>query len=328
MAGAAAGGVDITGCRHAAAELSALAEHRSSLPSDPGVGPCVLWLFVERLMPRRRPSSVREAHLWHGRLGGARFSILPGASTGLAASVVRLERARLEPGAVARSLITWSGETARPGSCSPFEVRRACEVLTTALAALPVKASRELRTRIVGLPVGRQLPVLGIPELERVFSEDQLPAPLPAEDLVLDWQLGQAGWAVCRIADEKSEVRLHLGYCTDALRDLLAETASVIAGRSVTTRFSFDAEPTEYRWLLRAWSDGIEVCIYRFSEFGDPDGSGVLWWRSYQPRLRLASAFADAAERVLDVYGEEGYLRRWMAHQFPVNELRALRRLA
>jgi hypothetical protein len=31
---------------------------------------------------------------------------------------------------------------------------------------------------------------------------------------------------------------------------------------------------------------------------------------------------------VLDVHGEDGYLRRWMLHPFPVNELRVLRRLA
>jgi hypothetical protein len=200
--------------------------------------------------------------------------------------------------------------------------------LEISLAALPVKASRELRSRIVGAYAGRQLPVLGVPEPQRVLTEAHLPAPLPAADLFLDWQLGRAGWADCRISDERSEVGLHFGYCTDALRELLAVTASVVAGRAATARFSFDAEPAEYRWLLRARSDGIEVCIHRFSAFGDPEGSDVLLWRSCQPHVRLASAFADAAQRVLDAHGEDGYLRRWMAHPFPVNELRELRRLA
>jgi hypothetical protein len=279
-------------------------------------------------MPRRRPSSVREAFLWHGRLGGARFRALPGASTGLSAAVVRLERARLEPGAVAKSVVVWRDEFAHAGSRSPYEVHRAREVLELALAALPKKAARELRARIVGAQPGRQLPVLGMPEPPRVMARAQLPAPLPAEDLDLDWHLGQAGSADCRIADERSAVVLHFGYCTDALRDLLSETASVIAGRAGSARFSFDAEPTEYRWTLRALSDGIEVCIHRFGAFGDPDGSGELEWRSCQPRVRLASVFADAAQRVLDAHGEDGYLRRWVAHPFPINELRELRRAA
>lgn len=279
-------------------------------------------------MPRRRPSSLREEFLWHGRLGGARFSVLPGASTGLTACVIRLERARLEPGAVATSLIVWRAEAAHPGSRSPYEAHRAHEVLELALAALPVRGARELRAQIAGAHAGRRLPVIGIPEPPRVMTQVQLPAPLPAESLMVDWHLGHAGWADCRIADERSAVALHFGYCTDALRDLLAEMASVIAGRAATARFSFDAEPTEYRWMLRARSDGIEVCIHRFASFGDPEGSGELVWRSCQPRVRLASLFADAAQRVLDVHGEDGYLRRWVQHPFPVNELRELHRLA
>ncbi|WP_194911543.1 SDR family oxidoreductase [Catenulispora rubra] len=63
--------------------------------------------------------------------------------------------------------------------------------------------------------------------------------------------------------------------------------------------------------------------------FGDPRGSGTLLWRSCQPRIRLASVFADAdaAQRVLDAHGEDGYLRRWVAHPFPADELRELRSL-
>lgn len=51
-------------------------------------------------------------------------------------------------------------------------------------------------------------------------------------------------------------------------------------------------------------------------------------WRSCQPRLRLPSVFASAAQRVLDTHGEDGYLRRWVLHPFPINELRDLQRLA
>jgi hypothetical protein len=207
-------------------------------------------------------------------------------------------------------------------------VHHACVVLKTALATLPVKDARDLRLRIVGARAGRQLPVLGIPSPARVMPQERLPAPLSATDLTVEWHLGHAGSADCEIADERSAVVLHLGYCTDALRDLLAETASVTGGRAAVGRFSFDAEPTEYRWMLRAHRDGIEVCIRRFAAFGDPEWSGELVWRSCQPPARLASVVAGAAQRVLDAHGEDGYRRRWMLHPFPINELRELQRLA
>ena len=144
-------------------------------------------------------------------LGGARFPVLPGASTGLSAAVVRLERARLEPGAVARSVVVWCDEAAHAGSRSPYEVHRAHEVLELALAALPVKAARELRALVVGAHSGRRLPAAGAPEPLRVMAQAQLPAPLPAEDLALDWHLGQAGWADCRRLQQR-RWRQHLGH--------------------------------------------------------------------------------------------------------------------
>lgn len=160
-------------------------------------------------------------------------------------------------------------------------------------------------------------------------SETLFPAPLPAEELFLDWELGHAGWADCRIGDERSELGPHFGYCTNALRDLLVQTASVIAGRAFVARFSFDAEPARFRWELRALPDGIDIRISLASGLGDDaEQGGELLWRSCQPRIRLASIFADAARRVLDAQGEDGYLRRWIEHPFPVKELRELRRLA
>lgn len=158
------------------------------------------------------------------------------------------------------------------------------------------------------------------------MTEAPHPAPLPAEDLFLDWRLGRAGWADCRIGDAASEVLLHFGYCTDALRDVLAGTASVVSGRAATARFSFDAEPTEYRWTLRARPEGVEVCIHRLTVFDDPEYPGELLWRSCPPAARLAAVFAGAAQRVLDAHGEDGYLRRWVAHPFPVDDLRELSR--
>lgn len=242
--------------------------------------------------------------------------------------MVRLERTRLEPGVVATALAVWSEVVAHPGSSSPHDVYRAREILQVTLGGLPAKSAREFRTRIAGLRPGSQLPNLGACEPPHVMTAVRLLAPLPAKGLFLNWELGHAGWADCRIGDETSELSLHFGYCTDALHDLLAETASVIAGRASTARFLFDAEPAEYRWTLRSRADGVDVCIRLRRNFNEEPEDGVLVWRSCQPRIRLASVFADAAQRVLDAHGVDGYLRRWVAHPFPADELRELYRLA
>ncbi|MFB7937764.1 hypothetical protein [Streptomyces sp. NPDC056049] len=145
------------------------------------------------------------------------------------------------------------------------------------------------------------------------------------------WELRGAGWVTYRIDDGVSEHETHIGYCTDALADLLYAMTGLY-GDSSGERFSFDREPMETRWLLRRRGDDVAIDIFEFPDggtsWGSPDETGgTLLWSSTQPRGVLCHAVKEAAEGVLREHGEDGYLEKWMLHPFPVAALQDLRRL-
>ncbi|MEU7293144.1 hypothetical protein AB0A76_08060 [Streptomyces exfoliatus] len=152
-----------------------------------------------------------------------------------------------------------------------------------------------------------------------------------ADDLRFSWELVSAGGATYRIADGVSEHRAHVGYCTDALADLLYAMTGLY-GNSPGERVSFDLEPMEMRWRFRRQGADVVITVHEFPDgatsWGSPDETGgTLSWSSAQPRGVLGHAVMEAAETVLRVHGEAGYLERWMRHPFPVAALQDLRRL-
>ncbi|MFF0480206.1 hypothetical protein [Streptomyces sp. NPDC004435] len=145
------------------------------------------------------------------------------------------------------------------------------------------------------------------------------------------WELRGAGGVTYRIDDGVSEHETLIGYCTDALADLLYAMTGLY-GDSFGERFSFDREPMETRWLLRRRGADVAIDIFEFPDggtsWGSPDETGgILLWSSTQPRGVLCHAVKEAAEGVLREHGEEGYLEKWMRHPFPVAALQDLRRL-
>ncbi|MER6479890.1 hypothetical protein [Streptomyces filamentosus] len=152
-----------------------------------------------------------------------------------------------------------------------------------------------------------------------------------AGDLQFSWELSGSGWVTYRIADGASEHETHIGYCTDALADLLYAMTGLY-GDSSGERFSFDREPMETRWLLRRQGADVAVRVFEFPDggtsWGSPDETGgTLLWRSTQPRGVLCHAVKEAAEAVLREHGEDGYQEKWMLHPFPMAALQDLRRL-
>lgn len=150
------------------------------------------------------------------------------------------------------------------------------------------------------------------------------------DDLRFDWELSGSGWARCRIADGSSERVDVVSYCTNALADLLHGVAGLY-GRARVQRFSFDLEPAEARWVLRGDGSEVDMAIYRFPDmsagFDATDQEGDLVWASTRPRSLLSHVVMEAAQSVLRLHGEDGYLARWVQHPFPVAALQDLRRL-
>ncbi|WP_407562811.1 hypothetical protein [Streptomyces sp. 184] len=149
-------------------------------------------------------------------------------------------------------------------------------------------------------------------------------------DLQPNWELSGIGWATWRIKDGSAEWEESVSYCTDALSDLLHGVAGLY-GTLAVQRFSFDLEPAEARWVPRSRGVEVDVAIYRFSDmsasFDSVDEDGVLVWGSTQRRAVLGHAVLHAAQSVLRLHGENGYLEKWVRHPFPVAALQDLRRL-
>ncbi|WP_107091982.1 MULTISPECIES: hypothetical protein [unclassified Streptomyces] len=152
-----------------------------------------------------------------------------------------------------------------------------------------------------------------------------------AGDLQFTWELVGVGGVTYRIDDGVSEHETHIGYCTDALADLLYAMTGLY-GDSSGERFSFDREPMETRWLLRRQGVDVAVDVFEFPDGATSWGSldetgGVLLWSSTQPRSVLCHAVVEAVEVVLREHGETGYQEKWVRHPFPVAALQDLRRL-
>lgn len=149
-------------------------------------------------------------------------------------------------------------------------------------------------------------------------------------DLRFGWELSGTGWATCRIADSSSEWQSFASYCTDALADLLHGVAGLY-GTFAAQRFSFDLEPAEVRWVLRSRGSDVDIAIYQFPDMSTsldmPDREGALSWTSTQTRGLLGHVVMEAAQSVLRLHGEDGYLTKWLEHPFPVAALQDLRRL-
>ncbi|OQO94669.1 hypothetical protein B1813_00750 [Saccharomonospora piscinae] len=113
-------------------------------------------------MARRSPAQVR-ANLPRRNIRGERFSVLSGVSARGIASIARLERTRLWPGAAAEAFHSWARFVRDPmrrqwdlqygcrllGCCpDPDELR---DVLDLVADALPAKDARAFRKRLAAL---------------------------------------------------------------------------------------------------------------------------------------------------------------------------------
>jgi hypothetical protein len=96
----------------------------------------------------------------------------------------------------------------------------------------------------------------------------------------------------------------------------------VLAGFSALT-FSFDEEPGEFRWVITTFRPNeIQVEVLQFPDLwgGRPNVEGNSVYLSSCRPIVFAEAIANAAKRVLDTYGESGYLEKWDEHPFPMTQ--------
>jgi hypothetical protein len=146
------------------------------------------------------------------------------------------------------------------------------------------------------------------------------------------YQLLDAGWAKATVSHESQTADLTASYLSDALRDLLNAVGHVVSGHRHST-VVWEEEPGEYRWYFDRTDSGIRVRIFSFNVYGDEaddddqnDDKEILIFEVVLPRGELARSISTAASAVLELHGEELYLKKWMRHPFPAAALNALNR--
>ncbi|MER6946458.1 hypothetical protein ABT294_20730 [Nonomuraea sp. NPDC000554] len=132
------------------------------------------------------------------------------------------------------------------------------------------------------------------------------------------------GWAVVSIGHEGREARMDVSYLTDALQELLYSLVRVTQGDDM--RFSWDGEPTEYRWILTHEDGGVRLRIFTFPyrTRPEPDEMGLELFTLQAEVWSLVRAVVRSVRRLLFEMGEEEYSRQWGGRAFPLRELNVL----
>ena len=140
------------------------------------------------------------------------------------------------------------------------------------------------------------------------------------------YRLTGTGWSEARLADSSNAVTITASYLGDALGDLLGALGVLLEGAD-RARCSWEEEPGEYRWLFeRSGSEvRLRVLAFRDQMAEEPDDQGKVVFEAQASLREMAQAIADGAQSVVDEYGEDEYLRRWIEHPFPVGQLELIR---
>ena len=133
------------------------------------------------------------------------------------------------------------------------------------------------------------------------------------------------GWAESTVRDGDTILELETSYICDPLGDLARVVIDLHRSPGWERFCSWETEPGEFRWLLNAAGEGVNVKI--------------LWFRSCYPRLtnergelvfestasyrRIATQVCGQMKRVLNECGPIGYRKSWK-RDFPERELKAL----
>ena len=136
------------------------------------------------------------------------------------------------------------------------------------------------------------------------------------------YRLTGTGWSEARLEDGPSSVTITASYLGDALGELLAAVEVLLEGAEQAS-CSWAEQPGEYRWIFdRAGSDvRLRVLALPNDDPRETDDRGQVVFESTAPVREIAGAIANGAQKVLDEYGEDEYLRLWAQHPFPLRHL-------
>lgn len=145
----------------------------------------------------------------------------------------------------------------------------------------------------------------------------------------LRYTVGEAGWADVVIECGGGRAEMAASYLHDSLRDLLSGTNAILAGaESITVVFA--DEPGEHHLNVRRVDRrriALEVIWHdRWLRPGMGSGEGTRVLSCESTLAHLGGQVLSAATAIIDELGADGYRRKWLNHEFPVEQLEALRK--
>ncbi|MDQ2853044.1 MAG: hypothetical protein M3Y49_20355 [Actinomycetota bacterium] len=142
-----------------------------------------------------------------------------------------------------------------------------------------------------------------------------------------EYRLTGAGWAQGVVSDGSASVTLTASYLSDALGDLLDAVTELLSG-ATEVRCSWWQEPGESRWIFRESRGASSLQVLQFEETWPdllPDFKGDVVFEASCTALQMVTAIVDASQAVLDEHGVDAYLRNWVMHAFPFEQLATAR---
>jgi hypothetical protein len=146
--------------------------------------------------------------------------------------------------------------------------------------------------------------------------------------LQISYILDGTGWATVTMSAGDHEIAMTASYLHDSLAELAQAAIDVRDGQSCASVVFMD-EPGEHLMLIQADAPGhLHVELRQFEDWAS-------WGMFPRDRYRTVfearcdvREFVDAVTRVLDEvlteWGLDGYRRKWVEHEFPVEQHRTL----
>jgi hypothetical protein len=145
----------------------------------------------------------------------------------------------------------------------------------------------------------------------------------------VEYDVGQAGWATCRVAFDDKVTDMTASYLHDSLHQLCDVVASIANGATSGTVIFMD-EPGEHHLSFeRSGETDVFVRVTWYDDWKswglatNLDGQVVLEGHTTVAHLRGQTY--SAARHILDSLGLDEYQRRWIRYSFPTAPFERLR---
>jgi hypothetical protein len=137
----------------------------------------------------------------------------------------------------------------------------------------------------------------------------------------VEYEVGEAGWATCRVAFAERAVEITASYLHDSLHQLCDVVASIALGAKHGTVVFMD-EPGEHHLKLERVSEtDVTVGVIWHDDWTSwgmgSDSTGRVVLEGITTVAHLRGQTYSAARRILDSLGAQEYKRRWIQHEFP-----------